>query len=153
DIVAALRAPELGGKAIHWTALPGTQREVDRVIELAGKRTIVARRGAEASTAQLLADLGNRKEPPRWAHLATHGFFADPLFRSAAQMDSRAFERNKDRASPGARNPLVLSGVVLAGANIPAKTPQDDNGIVTAEAIAGLPLQQLDLVVLSACET
>src|SRR5262249_35183779 len=47
----------------------------------------------------------------------------------------------------------VLSGVVLAGANIPAKNPQDDNGIVTAEAIAGLPLKQLDLVVLSACET
>src|SRR5262249_6711096 len=29
----------------------------------------------------------------------------------------------------------------------------DDLGIVTAEAIAGLPLQDLDLAVLSACET
>lgn len=153
DLVAGARAPELGGKAVTWAPLPGTQREVDRVIELAGKRSVVARRGAEASTAQLLADLANRTQPPRWVHLATHGFFADPLFRSALLMDSRAFERSKDRASPGARSPLVLSGVVLAGANTTPKSPQDDNGILTAEAIAGLPLRQLDLVVLSACET
>jgi CHAT domain-containing protein len=155
DIVAVLRAPELGGKAITWDALPGTQKELERVLELAGKRPIVARRGRDATTAQLLTDLGSRKVPPRWAHLATHGFFADQSFRSALQVDYQAFQRSgKDRASPGARNPLVLSGLVLAGANAPVKDPlRDDNGIVTAEAIAGLPLHGLDLVVLSACET
>jgi CHAT domain-containing protein len=45
----------------------------------------------------------------------------------------------------------------LAGANRPAAdgdaTTHDDLGILTAEAIAGLPLQGLELVVLSACET
>jgi CHAT domain-containing protein len=54
-----------------------------------------------------------------------------------------------DRIAPGARNPLVLSGLVLAGANLDEK----DRGILTAEAIAGLPLHKLDLAVLSACET
>jgi CHAT domain-containing protein len=59
----------------------------------------------------------------------------------------------------GLRNPLVLSGLVLAGANRPASAAAqadpaaDDLGIVTAEAIAGLPLPGLELAVLSACET
>jgi CHAT domain-containing protein len=53
----------------------------------------------------------------------------------------------------------VLSGLVLAGANRPsgsaaqADPAADDLGIVTAEAIAGLPLPGLELAVLSACET
>ena len=55
------------------------------------------------------------------------------------------------------RNPLVLSGLVLAGANRPTTdvdpSMRDDLGILTAESIAGLPLQDLELVVLSACET
>ncbi len=57
------------------------------------------------------------------------------------------------------RNPLVLSGLVLAGANRPKSDvassgpDRDDLGILTAEAIAGLPLQNLELAVLSACET
>ncbi len=50
------------------------------------------------------------------------------------------------------RNPLVLSGLVLAGANRPSAdidaTTHDDLGILTAEAIAGMPLQDLELVVL-----
>jgi hypothetical protein len=50
----------------------------------------------------------------------------------------------------------VLSGLVLAGA---AFQPEDDDrpsesdSILTAEAVASLPLQDLELVVLSACET
>jgi CHAT domain-containing protein len=55
----------------------------------------------------------------------------------------------RERIGAGARNPLVLSGLVLAGANLPDR----DDGILTAEAIAGLRLPKLDLVVLSACET
>jgi CHAT domain-containing protein len=96
----------------------------------------------------------------RWAHLATHGFFADATFRSALHVEEKLYERSRfslEWVEPGARNPLVLSGLVLAGANLP--TPQgedplaDEGGILTAEAIASLPLFGLDLAVLSACET
>ena len=62
------------------------------------------------------------------------------------------------RSTTSGRNPLLLSGVVCAGANLARETekpgkPIGDGGILTAEAIASLPLQRLELAVLSACET
>src|SRR4029079_16945786 len=55
-----------------------------------------------------------------------------------------------ERMGAGARSPLVLSGLVCAGANL-ADTPQ--RGILSADAVASLDLRGLELAVLSACET
>jgi CHAT domain-containing protein len=57
-----------------------------------------------------------------------------------------------------ARNPLVLSKLVLAGANRPVATdsaglPVGDDGFLTAEEVTGMDLSRNELVVLSACET
>jgi CHAT domain-containing protein/Tfp pilus assembly protein PilF len=151
-LLALDRGAAVGEQALRWQPLPGTAAELEQVTALAGQRAVVPRRGVEAGTAQLVADLPKA----RWAHLATHGFFADAQFRSAFQVDEKLFERLLrasgevfERSTFGARNPLVLSGLVLAGAN----RDQKDRGILTAEAIAGLPLAQLELAVLSACET
>src|SRR5262249_38986530 len=90
------------------------------------------------------------------AHLATHGFFADPHFRSILQLDPRLFDRRTgegrilERRGEGARSPLVLSGLVCAGANRP-ETPE--RGVLSADAIAGVLLDDLQLAVLSACDT
>jgi CHAT domain-containing protein len=135
-----------------WPALPGTERELERVLSLAGKRPVIVRRGDAASTAQLLVDLPQA----HWAHLATHGFFADARFRSAFQLSEKAYQRGVvgERIGVGARSPLALSGLVLAGANVPVKDlDKEDSGVLTAEAIAGLDLDGLELAVLSACET
>jgi CHAT domain-containing protein/Tfp pilus assembly protein PilF len=160
DAAAGDRSPEVGDKVVSWPKLPGTLKELAQVISLAGKRPILRRTGIEASTAQLIADLSDAKKAPRFVHLATHGFFADPSFRSVLQVNEELFQYRgfQDRARPGDRNPLVLSGIVLAGANLPPPKDlkallHDDRGILTAETIAGLPLRQLELVVLSACET
>jgi tetratricopeptide (TPR) repeat protein len=154
--MALNRSAELGGKAVHWRYLPGTLQEVDKIVDLAGKRTTVRLRGSAAGTGQLVAELPRA----RWVHLATHGFFADSKVRSILQIDESLFrQQGLDKGPPpGARNPLVLSGLVLAGANRPSQRdefgiPQGDAGILTAEAIAGLPLQDLELAVLSACDT
>jgi CHAT domain-containing protein len=146
------RGPAVGGQSVTWKELPGTERELRRVLDLTGQREPLIRRGDEASARQLLLDLPKA----RWVHLATHGFFADKRFRSVLQMSEKDYKRRPDRfgefaerIGAGARNPLVLSGLVLAGANVPGH----DDGIVTAEALADLRLRNLDLAVLSACET
>jgi CHAT domain-containing protein/Tfp pilus assembly protein PilF len=152
DQFALDRGSERGGKSVTYEELPGTERELQQVLALAGKRETAVRRGTEAGSGRLLLELPRA----RWVHLATHGFFADKRFRSALQLDEQDYQRRHDvvgntreRIGAGARNPLVLSGLVLAGANLPER----DDGVLTAEALAGLQLPKLDLVVLSACET
>jgi CHAT domain-containing protein/tetratricopeptide (TPR) repeat protein len=147
----ALRAPERGSKTGPWPYLPGTARELDRVADLAGRHRPAPRlarlSGARASAAEVLA----RLPQARWAHLATHGFFAAP--RSATRQhlyDRRDFLRGLwgERRGAAARSPLAQSGLVLAGAN-----RKGQGGILTAEVIVGLNLAGLELAVLSACET
>ena len=115
--------------------------------------------GLNANTTRVMAELPKA----RMAHFATHGFFADAKFRSMFQMrresfSTRSFLVGGERRSAAGRNPLTLSGLVLAGANVPREVdalgiPHGDDGILTAEAIAGMNLLGLELAVLSACET
>jgi CHAT domain-containing protein len=150
---SALRAPVGLGKRGTWSALPGTEREQKLVADLARralKGKVRQRSGRAASTGRLLEDLPGA----RWAHLATHGFFADAAFRSAFQLDPKVFARQTwRRESAGARSPLVLSGLVLAGANRTGKKAAPDRGVLTAEALVGLRLEGLELAVLSACDS
>jgi len=70
------------------------------------------------------------KSPPRVLHLATHGFYL-----------------------PGAaREPMLLSGIALAGANLELAGKGAD-GILFALEAQGLNLEGTELVVLSACDT
>jgi CHAT domain-containing protein/tetratricopeptide (TPR) repeat protein len=137
-------------KLIKWKALPGTATEQTQIAGRARKALKtepVVLKGDAAGIAQVSAELPK----VRFAHLATHGFFADPKFRSAFQVDEKQFQRfGSERKTAGARSPLVLSGLVLAGANRP-ETPE--RGIMTAEAVVSLRLEDLELAVLSACET
>jgi CHAT domain-containing protein/Flp pilus assembly protein TadD len=153
ELLAARGADAAVAGALTWDYLAGTERELKQVTALAKGRQVRKVSGAEAGADRLLAELPQ----VRYAHLATHGFFADKTFRSVLQLDEKLFERREflegrigERIGEGARSPLVLSGLVMAGANR-KETP--GRGIVTADAIAGLNLTGLDLAVLSACET
>jgi len=75
-------------------------------------------------------------------HLATHGFFLDACDPAASA--------TSPRSSGPIENPLLLSGLALAGAN-DGKRP--DDGILTAEEIVSLNLGGLEWAVLSACDT
>jgi CHAT domain-containing protein/tetratricopeptide (TPR) repeat protein len=153
ELLASRGADTAVTGALTWDYLGGTERELKQVTALARGRRVQAVSGAEAGAERLLAELPQA----RYAHLATHGFFADRTFRSVLQLDEKLFERREflsggiaERIGEGSRSPLVLSGLVMAGANR-KETP--GRGVVTADAIAGLNLTGLDLAVLSACET
>jgi CHAT domain-containing protein len=142
--------PVRSGQKAMWPALVGTAAEAKGVAAAATAKKLTARTlgGEKASAAAVLAALPKA----RYAHLATHGFFADGSFRSAFQVDPRLFEmtRRGERVGAAALSPLVMTGLVLAGANKP-NTP--GRGIVTGEALVGVDLSGLELAVLSACET
>jgi CHAT domain-containing protein len=141
---------------VVWNYLKGTDEErklLTKVLEKNGPKLTANLSGTEAATARLRHEL----ERCRYAHVGTHGFFADAKFRSVLQLDPRLFERTfstdghiGQRIGEGARSPLVLSGLVCAGANRP-ETPE--RGILSADAVTGLLLDDLNLAVLSACDT
>jgi CHAT domain-containing protein len=138
------------GQQVGWAALPDAAKEVQGVRGAARKKGRVSHtlEKEEATTAAVLAALPQA----RVAHLATHGFFADASFRSTFQVDPKLFEMTSrgERVGAGALSPMVMTGLVFAGANKPS-TP--GRGIVTGETLVDLDLSGLELAVLSACET
>jgi CHAT domain-containing protein/tetratricopeptide (TPR) repeat protein len=139
------------GQKPVWTDLPFAAAEAKELAERAKRRGLEAAllSGREASAERVLAELARS----RIAHLATHGFFADPSFRSQVlQADPRLFEVGVrgERVGAGVLSPLVLSGLVFAGAN---REGTAGRGLVTGEALVDRDLSGLELAVLSACET
>jgi CHAT domain-containing protein len=154
--LADLRPADRSDKEGTWPELPGSAREAGQVAALAKARkpppAVITRSGTAAGPGQLLVDL----ERARWAHLATHGFFAAPKSGVRQYLyDEKDFLTGPEgeRVGAGARSPLTQTGLVLAGANLQGKDAEADGGIFTAEALAGLDLRGLELAVLSACET
>ena len=92
----------------------------------------------------------------RFLHLATHGFFASAKIQSALGSEEMLRSNQGRLASTDndvrGMNPDLLSGLALAGANL-GPVPGKDDGILTAQEIAFLPLDGVETAVLSACET
>ncbi len=86
---------------------------------------------------------------PSILHLATHGFFlSDPEVKLVND------EFGKQPKVLNLENPLLRSGLALAGANNRNQVSSGANdGVLTALEVAGLSLRGTQLVVLSACET
>jgi tetratricopeptide (TPR) repeat protein/CHAT domain-containing protein len=163
DSLAAHRGPALDlKKRPLWHYLRGSLSEARSIKALCPKPERVELLEADQATEAALRQTLPRA---RYVHLATHGFFADARFRSAFQHDVSheklqrfGFAMSGRRSTATGRNPLTLSGVVLAGANEPQAVnaegaPVGDDGILTAEEVAELDLGNTELVVLSACET
>jgi CHAT domain-containing protein len=137
------------GDAAAWPPLRWASAEARGAVAAAGSRFPTRLLDGAAATAdRVLAELPT----VRFAHLATHGFFAAPEFRSALRLDPNLFDTRPsgERVGPAALSPMVMTGLVFAGANRPA-TP--GRGIVTGEALIDRDLSGLELAVLSACET
>ena len=123
--------------------LPGTVREAEdlarRWRRSRRKDPLVTLEGGQATEAAVSAALQGKAV----AHLATHGFFA-----TSAGCHSRL-----EGTGGVGYDPMLLSGLAVAGANRPVDPFASEDGILTAREVASLDLSGTGLVVLSACET
>lgn len=145
--------PARGAGPARWPRLT-THAEVDTLHGLAKGRGIgvIPLTGGAATKQALTAQMPKVS----YIHLATHGFFireqkaaGPPVTGPPAGDDPLG-----GRYVQSARNPLVESGVVLAGANRRgAPDTEADDGVLTAEELVGMDLSGCELIALSACET
>lgn len=130
----------------HFTSLPEFAAEGTEVGKLLPDATMLS--GTQATEAAIKKVGG-----PRILHLSTHGFF---MPKQTQKLKGSREMNWGSLLSPAAsalnENPLLRSGLALAGANQPQNAAGND-GILTALEAAGLDLWGTKLVVLSACET
>lgn len=147
-LILASNNPRRTGEArldqskVLFIPLAKTRTEARALKELLPKSTLLTKMQAtEAALRQL--------HGPRILHIATHGFFLEED-ESAAETRSVAGTR-LGKWVANVQNPLLRSGLALAGAN--QGKSGDDDGVLTALEAAGLDLWGTKLVVLSACDT
>ncbi len=135
---------------IQWGPIFGTRREVKNIKsswKKKSKEPVRAYTDAEASEDRFKAE----GPGSRVIHLATHGYYLQKSCNPTVEVWS-GFEEPRFVGE----NPLLLSGLALAGANLHgegADIEGVENGILTAYEVAGMDLEGTELVVLSACET
>lgn len=88
-------------------------------------------------------------------HIATHGFFYPDVQQKPERLDDfMSLGEQRFRYVP---NPLLRSGLILSGGNRVWKGEEPiaglEDGILTAQEVSEMNLQNTELVVLSACET
>ncbi len=147
--------PAFGKNNSGFQPLPGTEREEEEMaaaIDAGGE-------GQEVLAGKLATERAVKAaHSPRILHLATRGFFlSDEAVAPDADSSTAPLKRKRSgkKRSAAARyeNPLLRSGLALAGANQAMMAVEGDDGLLTALEIAALDLAGTDLVVLPACET
>jgi len=129
------------------SGMPGARREVQLIAEQ-WQRISAEPVETYLSAAASEENLKSQCPGKRVIHLATHAYFsaipgnqtAEPYLSEVSIVD----------------NPLLRSGLFFAGSNLQgadSDRPGAEDGILTAEEVAGLNLDGTELVVLSACRT
>jgi CHAT domain-containing protein/Flp pilus assembly protein TadD len=154
EVLALRGAPAGELRSAGWKALPGAAAEakdIRAMLQGTSYGPVQAYVGPEA-----LEEVLKAMPAPRVLHLATHGFFLDHEPQApAAEEDGAGAGWARGRLKQ-MDNPLLRSGIVLAGANTigdKEAAGRVEDGWVTAEEIALLNLRGTELVVLSACQT
>jgi CHAT domain-containing protein len=143
-------------QAVSFQPLDGTLQEVRDLVgvwkansatESEDVRILVGHNASEARFKREAAD-------GRVLHLATHGFFMSGTCSEGPKGTRGIGGLATSGHTPSAANPLLLSGLALAGANRRAFASDDeDDGILTAEEVTSLNLEGVEWAVLSACDT
>lgn len=147
-----------------WTYLPGTLTEAEEINKLlkTKKHSVNYLASTNASETNFKKDIPQAEI----LHIATHGFFfPDPekmreeLKSIQTKEENLTFRGTTDYANwsfVNNKNPLMRSGIVLAGANdVWERDPmaEGEDGVLTAQEVSNMDMRKTKLVVLSACET
>jgi len=157
-----------------WDYLPGTKTETENIQSfLQKKKHTVNFYAANDASEDNFKSQANKANV---LHISTHGFFyPDPeqvrdevkkdveeveniVFRGVNELDSaeRSSSLYANWSFVNNKNPLMRSGLVLAGANDVWQRnalEEGEDGILTAQEVSNIDLRNTKLVVLSACET
>ncbi|NEQ70120.1 MAG: CHAT domain-containing protein, partial [Symploca sp. SIO2D2] len=112
-------------------SLPGTKEEAEEIGKRLEVTPLMNRQATEAAI--------KNSNSPKILHIATHGFF---LSSYNSELEEQTYQDN----------PLLLSGLVLAGFR-KEQSGSNEDGILTAQEVSALDLVGTKLVVLSACDT
>jgi CHAT domain-containing protein len=145
--ISSYRSGDLDRSGLVFTPLAGTAVEARALQELLKLNAEEVLTGTDATEERVKALHG-----PRILHVATHGFFLSDQQMTAAALRPVSFSTGALPHLPMGENPLLRSGLALAGANA-RRSGDSDDGILTAAEAAQLDLRGTELVVLSACET
>jgi CHAT domain-containing protein len=127
--------------SLFFEPLSGTAEEARQLKALLPEAQVLT--GLQATETAL-----KQIKAPRILHVATHGFFLSETPKPQEP------EKSGNEAVTKLDNPLLRSGLALAGANRRKReTRAGDDSILTAMEAASLNLWGTKLVVLSACET
>lgn len=127
-----------------YARLPGTGTEVRAIMQFwkthPSRGSFRQFLGSQASEEVFKETVGGK----RIIHIATHGYF----------LEAGRSGREKAGMAVG-ENPLLRSGVLLAGANLHGADAVDgaEDGVLTALEVSAMDLRGTELVVLSACES
>ena len=113
------------------------------------------------SGADALEGTLKQQRSPNVLHISTHGFFIE---QDSFSSMSNSFRQSANALYSGrlsqlrdVQNPLIRSGLALAGANTWIRQgilhPNSEDGLLIAVDVTGLDLLDTDLVTLSACDT
>ena len=149
-----------------WKYLEGTKKEADLIENILKENNIQTfYSSANSSTEENFKKIASKSNI---IHIATHGFyFPNPKLQREELYSKTEFGTVTFRGG-GSRgfgvwsflkneNPLMRSGIVLAKANdvwnIEQRPEGEEDGVLTAQEVASIDMQNTYLIVLSACET